>query len=1550
MRSLVLTYFNAFQASIDNKPITNFRSSNNEGLLIYLTLEAKKPHSREALATLLWPDQDGATARKYLSQSLYQLNRKVFGSSAKNGEDFFYVTNETIQFNRDSYYYLDVHEFLDAMANKDWKTAVSLYTGELLAGFACNSAGFENWLQIERERYKKLALFAMEKRTEEQISSLDLIGAQETAHLQLSIEPVREEAHRQLMLALAKSGDRTGALAQFDKCFEVLEKEFGVEPSEETDALYEKIVTNVLVPKAIETELPRPPTSFIGRTAELNHIVQTLNRPDCKMLTLMGMGGVGKTRLAIQVAQAFIAQTKQKAFFVSMLGNSTINEVLVSMAEAVGLSATSVEPSAKHIISRLANHAPLLLILDNIEPVLISAAEAFIDFLNHLCETKKVRLLITSRYPLKAQQEWILPINGLTYPAYVEQVNLGNWQQYDALALFEQRARQARITFSITRKNLADLVKICQLLDGNALGLELAAAQVRHQTLSEVHKILHNRPHKLEAKLIDLPIRHRSLYTVLEQTWDSLSEEERKTFRGTAVFHNGFTRSAARLVLGDRANQLENLVEKSLLTRHLTPTSSTRIRYVLPELTRSFLLDNHSPPDEFFTDHAYHYLNQAIANQGEIREEFGNISGAWNWIRRQEGHEVPDNWNPEWLSNIGIGDDEPSHHIQYFKPTFFIGRENELSILRTAISSMMHIRSSGGIWTIIGEAGIGKSSLVDELKAEYSHLSWFDCICSKNSTRSFHPFRQWLYEYFGQMLSNDKDLNLHRFLARFDDIVKAVPDIDLSNELRRLRPFLATLIDVYLPDFAYAQLQPDEQKVNFKQAIKALVRAESLFRPVIIHIEDAHWIDEESYELVEMLLTPVADHPIAIILTARPGQFEPIVLSDVPTKMIRLSLLNEDNVRQIANYHLGDETDSNLSELLINWCGGNPFYTQQLLLYLAENGLVKNGKLVTRLRPETRDSWLPIDLHNLLVSRLQQLKSEFQEIVVKASTLGHEFSVLILSQMIDHEVLQQGLEEGTQRGLWQPISIDRYVFNHVLLRDAAYNSQFEEHRKRIHKQAAQAIISAAKNNEKQFSEIALHYEEANESNLAIANYLKAGDRARDNFFIREAHNYYSRGLALATTEKQKLALLLGREQVNHWLGNREQQQDDLRQLVTLTADSKDDLLLADVSLRQATYSLVTGEYKKAILWAQKTVSLAVATNNKQLEATAMHRWGRSLWQQGNPRAAESILKRGLLLAEAENDSLTQAKCLYDLAVVAYYQNLFEQAKSQLLEALEQFEKLGNKGEVIRCIELLGIIKDAEGNFEAALKHFQHAMDLCNTIDWPYSKVRILRNIGNSYFELGDYARSREMQQESLELSRRLKDRENEFHCLDTIGLTYQYEGNLSKAREYFEKALKLSEQLDNTNRTYCLTHLGLCLIDLEEIERATNYLYEAMSQRDDNQSVQFGIDTEAALAWLDLARGDEKFAIDRVKQVLNTIKAEGLDGIELPFQVFWQCYYILQTTGLTKDAESILEESYTLLTKRYEQIEEPQFKQTFINKVPFHQKIIRAWESTYASR
>jgi len=584
MAGLELSFLGTFHVRRDGQSLTHFRSNNNRGLLVYLALNRERPVAREVLAALLWPGERGENAYNNLRQAIYHL-RQLLGDTTNAGTPYLLVTRQTVQFNPVSDYALDAGRFLAAIEARDLNTAAALYQGELLPGFTCDSVEFEDWLRLERERLHQLALEAMFEAAQDHLAASRPDKAGALARRQLALEPWREPAHRQMMQARALAGDRAGALAQFDAARATLAQELGVAPAAATVALLEEIKSGrygpvaagetIRPPQPKRHNLPADLTPFIGREIELAQIERLLTHEQQRLVTIVGPGGMGKTRLALAVGAARLPSYDDGVYFIDLTPLARAADIPQAIAVALGYQApdrtTALEPQ---LLAAL-NQQHLLLILDNFEHLLDGAT--LVNAMLQACP--RLSVLATSRERLHLAGESRYELGGLDFP---DEVSAEDALGYTAVQLFVESGRRARPGFVLTGANVADVARICRQVQGMPLALVLAAAWLELLTPAEIAAEVERGLDFLAVELADLPARQRSMYAVFDCTWQMMSPEERAVMATLSVFRGGFSRDAAEQVTGANLRLLLTLVNQSLLQRR--PDG----RFTLHELLRQF--------------------------------------------------------------------------------------------------------------------------------------------------------------------------------------------------------------------------------------------------------------------------------------------------------------------------------------------------------------------------------------------------------------------------------------------------------------------------------------------------------------------------------------------------------------------------------------------------------------------------------------------------------------------------------------------------------------------------------------------------------------------------------------------------------------------------------------------------------------------------------------------------------------------------------------------------------------------------------------------------
>lgn len=667
--------FGQFDLRLDNEPL-QLSSRPAQTLLAYLLLNRDVVHARSRLAGLLWPDSDENSARQNLRNALYRLRQAI-------GDDYLLADRTSVGFNTAAPYRLDValleegalpEEGEAGEGADDLTAAVSVYRGELLPGF------YEEWVLLERERLR--ALF--ERRMKRLLDSLGIAGrwtdVERWAERWIGMGHVPEPAYRALMKAHAARGDLAGAVASYYRCVEALEEELGVSPSEETQTLYRRLsdgegVAKPAGPSPLAADpsgnLPAPSTPFFGRQEELVEISRLLEQEaDCRLLTLVGPGGIGKTRLALEAARA--AAFDHGAWFVPLAPLGSSASLISAIADRLGLHLHSSADPRQQLVAHLEDRE-LLLLLDNFEHLLSplggdneqsdqDGADVIADLLER---ASRIKLLVTSRERLNLTTEWVFPVEGLEIPEDAGEEGGPDASDFSAVQLFLQRARQVRREFGRDGDELACIARICRLVGGMPLAIELAAAWSNTLGCREIVSEIEHSLGFLRARLRDVPERHRDIQAVFDSSWKMLDEPEQRLFRRLSVFRGGFTRAAAEAVGGETAWTADDLIvneegELQLTRRQphvlaalarLVDKSFVRRgpsgRYVIHELMRQYgaakLLERPEEERAARDHHASYYLAFLIRKEWSLRgsgqrrvveivaRDIENVRAAWNW-------------------------------------------------------------------------------------------------------------------------------------------------------------------------------------------------------------------------------------------------------------------------------------------------------------------------------------------------------------------------------------------------------------------------------------------------------------------------------------------------------------------------------------------------------------------------------------------------------------------------------------------------------------------------------------------------------------------------------------------------------------------------------------------------------------------------------------------------------------------------------------------------------------------------------------------------------
>jgi predicted ATPase/DNA-binding SARP family transcriptional activator len=619
-------------------------------LLYYLAYKGEWC-GRDELLYLFYPDTAEDAARINLRQLLTSIRRLPYSKGLE-------IEATRLRWRVAT----DVQAFKQAVGERQWTRATELYRGELLQGWTLAGAPeFESWLELEREELWwawREAILNLAGQLEESRRYADAVVLLARLH---KVDPLDEAVLQRYVTVLYESGERHKALVTYDAFARALRQELDGEPEEDTLHLVwqikqgkplgvtstAKVTTQVATAESRKRSRPLQATPFIGRQVEKARLAGQLGDESCRLLTIVGAGGMGKTCLAVEVAAMLKDAFCDGATFIPFASITSRDLMVSAIAGALDIAFFGPD-EPKHQLFAYLRNKEMLLVLDNLEHLLEN-----IGLVVEILEAApNLKLLATSREPLSLHAEWVFDLEGLSYLPVTPQNPTGavpkhrEIANYDATRLFVQSARKACANFVLDQTAAPAVARICQLVEGMPLALELAAGWLRILLLEDVVAEIRRGLDLLEATTRDLSSRHRSLRAVFDHSWCLLSEVEKQALRRLSVFRSGFTRKAAAMVADVSLPLLLSLRNKSLLK-----TSALK-RFEWHPLVWQYCKEKADAyPEESVETrdrHCAYYVaflhGQTCFIQGgerqkeahtKIESEIDNVRAAWRWAIEQ---------------------------------------------------------------------------------------------------------------------------------------------------------------------------------------------------------------------------------------------------------------------------------------------------------------------------------------------------------------------------------------------------------------------------------------------------------------------------------------------------------------------------------------------------------------------------------------------------------------------------------------------------------------------------------------------------------------------------------------------------------------------------------------------------------------------------------------------------------------------------------------------------------------------------------------------------
>ncbi len=639
----------------EERVITRFQTQKTAALLAYIALHKGRSFPREFIAELLWPDGDPTAIRNRLNQAVSSLRRQLHPP----GSDPGYVIDadhSKISINPKTIT-TDVEGFLVAIKKAQeseneeeeipsFETAVESYGGDFLDGY------YEEWALLERVRLADTYTHALSRLIRLYADRGRLSDAIDVASKRLNLDPLEERNHRALMRLYVMANRPQSALLQFDELDRALASD-GRTPSPKALKLLESareavagtghvdqpLPTAIMVTEAEEppehvrptkkitvepsSTLPLYVTNFVGRTEEMAATIDAIQSGQ-RLVTLIGLGGMGKTRLAVEAAWKLEQEFEGNVVFVSIQGMTKFEEVYPQISRAVRRVYGLTPDLNVEITDDVPRIGRLLVVVDNVEQV---DDETIAWFNDRLGRYHQMSVIMTARSQIGLDGEFSIPIGPLPLPDMQATTTLQDLAENPAISLFVSRARIARHDFQITERTAGAIVRLCRRLEGWPLALELAAGWSRTLTPAQMVDQVTQQYDRLASRRRDIAERHRSMGAVLDGSFEILEEPLRQALMHLVVFEGGFEHEAAEHVCPevDILAFLQDLEERNWIKSSF---SEGRVRFWMLETLRAYLNERVSPSARIEAAwlHAAYYAKLVQIVGGVEREEWGTLT------------------------------------------------------------------------------------------------------------------------------------------------------------------------------------------------------------------------------------------------------------------------------------------------------------------------------------------------------------------------------------------------------------------------------------------------------------------------------------------------------------------------------------------------------------------------------------------------------------------------------------------------------------------------------------------------------------------------------------------------------------------------------------------------------------------------------------------------------------------------------------------------------------------------------------------------------------
>lgn len=718
-----------------------------------------------------------------------------------------------------------------------------------------------------------------------------------------------------------------------------------------------------------------------------------------------------------------------------------------------------------------------------------------------------------------------------------------------------------------------------------------------------------------------------------------------------------------------------------------------------------------------------------------------------------------------------VGKDEITGNLD----DLFVGREKEKNQIIDVLKKTLKEKVNGGMIFIDGEPGMGKTRLVSEVLNEEEIKDSFTIVFlsfEPSQSESLSPFVKFLKNYFFSA-KNDFDAVLSELAEKTGDRV-------LREELLRGRDFLAYFAGVEKDLINYPGIKPEKISENFFYAFKAMIKALSSFKPVILTVDDFQWVDEDSIDLMRVLSINVEKFPYVFLATCRlkdDGQiFDPETEFPVVKRILIEHFGAELTGKMLKNTWKSEKLPQKTIEFFHEKTGGNPFFIEQFALYFMENKLLSPDFSIAG-----QTDGIPSDINSVITARFDRLTDDLKEAIKNASVLGKEFAVDVLSRMLRNKRIYRDLRSGEDEQIWTRIEKIRYMFRHVLIRDSVYQMILKKKLRSLHNLAGSIIEEIyAEDISSHYVELIEHWDRAENADRVIKTGRDAVKHAAEKGMKKDSLTCY--------------------ETMDRYLTGSEK-----------TANK--------IQWAQTLYN--TSNFKKAIAVAEEALIEAEKDHDKKSHCRSVNLIFEVTLHVGDREEIRRKFDALKELLENTDDPVSLINTLDNIAMYHHHSGYEEQGYVYAKRALEEAEKLADSSDNRQYLNILAknysitsVFFGREVGLDRVFEYLDRALKIAERIESKPAKAVLYSNLGLSYMEIKlDANKAMFNFKKALELYEEFQDRNGSVTTLNNMALIALHKKELKQAEELFRRAHSISIEIGD------IPVQILCLINLCSVER-----------------------------------------------------------------------------------------------------------------------------------